>query len=256
MIGRAPLPAEYVEWNKKWGAPYGRGPAAAVSLRERLARVDADTYGPFAFQMQRGLKTFQYPWAYFSAALKPGMRVMVRGEGLGGFQFVLAREGVEVVNVDPTAGDETTRAHRRLNEAFGTDVRLISDLSQAGRLRPGSFDRVFLLSVLDHLPERAAQQVLSNAAELLAPGGLCLLTADLLLHLRPFGVLAPREDERNIDLCRLLSGLGLDLVHGDPRELWGFPEFDAQRIVDLLPELFVGPFYPSVSQTAVLRKPE
>ncbi|MDH2427238.1 class I SAM-dependent methyltransferase [Sphaerisporangium sp. TRM90804] len=255
MIGRAPLQDEYLEWNRTWGAPYGRGPSAMVSFRRRLEKVDPDAYGPFAFQAQRGLKTFQYPWAYFTAGVRPGMRVMLSGEGLGGFQFVLAMNGLQVVNVDPTAAGEPARAHARINRAFGTDVRLVTDLSEAAALEQGSFDRVFLLSTLDHLGERAGRAVLESSAALLAPGGLCLITADLLLHLRPLGVLPEGPAERNVDLRRLTDGLGLELAHGDPRELYGFPEFDRGRVVEMLPEMFVGPFYPSVSQTAVLGKP-
>ncbi|GAB2953732.1 class I SAM-dependent methyltransferase [Nonomuraea fastidiosa] len=255
MIGRSPLPQEYLEWNRTWGAPYGRGRSALVSLRERLRAPDAEAYGPFAFQPERGLKTFQYPWAYFTAAPRPGMRAMLSGAGLGGLQFVLAMEGLDVVNVDPTVTGPAVEAHARLNEAFGTDVRLINDLRETGELPEGSFERVFLLSALDHLDRDTGRAVLSYAAGLLAPGGLCLLTSDLLLHLRPFGVLDGGEAERNIDLYELTKDVGLEMSHGDPRELNGFPEYDPAHVVQALPELYVGPYYPSVSQNLVLHRP-
>ncbi|MET8005443.1 class I SAM-dependent methyltransferase [Nonomuraea glycinis] len=256
MIGRSPLPPEYLEWNRTWGCPYGRGRAAMVSLRERLRAPDAEAYGPFAFQPERGLKTFQYPWAYFTADPQPGMRALISGAGLGGLQFVLAMEGVDVVNVDPTvAGGSTVEAHARLNDAYGTDVRLIGDLSEAAELPAGSFDRVFLLSTLDNLGRDAGRAVLSNAADLLAPGGLCLLTSDLLLHLRPFGVLAGGDAERNVDLYELTKEVGLEMSYGDPRELNGFPEFDPVHVVQALPEIYVGPYYSSASQNLVLHRP-
>jgi hypothetical protein len=59
----------------------------------------------------------------------------------------------------------------------------------------------------------------------------------------------------NIDIARLLDGLGLELVQGERSELFGFPEFDRDRLVELLPELYMSPSYPLVSQAMILRKP-
>jgi 2-polyprenyl-3-methyl-5-hydroxy-6-metoxy-1,4-benzoquinol methylase len=266
MIARRKLPARYRAWNRRWGAPFGRNVDPRRSLRQRLESPAAARYGPFAFQWNSLTRCFEYPWAFFAAELEPGMRVLEVGGGLSGMQFVLAREGCRVTNVDPSAEAEgwshfgadwplTRGNHRRLNETFGTDVRLVSARVEDAALPVRSFDRVFCLSVLEHVTPGQGRAMLKAIEGFLAPGGLCLLSVDLFLDLEPFGVLKRNPWGTNIDLHRLLSSVRLDLVAGDRRELLGFREFDRDRIVTLLPKLLVG-FYPLVAQTLVLRKPQ
>jgi SAM-dependent methyltransferase len=263
VIGRQPLSAEHVEWNERWGAPFGLPAANGVSLHQRHMRPDA-AYGPFAYQLHSGTRAVEYPWAYFATGAGAGCRVLDTGGGLSGLQFVFALEGCDVVNVDPCEPDSggwpTTRwqvppdLHDRLNELFGTGVRLIQKRLQDADLEAGSFDRVVCLSVIEHLHPADARDLLEHMVRLLAPGGLLVATIDLFLDLKPFGVLDRNGYGTNIDVYRLVDGLGVDLVGGDPRELHGFPEFDRDRIVDQIPELYLSPTYPCVSQTLVLRK--
>ena len=267
MIGRRPLPKEYDEWNWRWGAPFGYAVAHRVALPDRLARPEA-MFGPFGFQANSDTRVFEYPWAYYAAATKPGMRVLEAGGGTSGLQFVFAREGCEVVNVDPGidtdsgfassvgAWQSTEDFHLYLNAILGTNVKLIQKRLQDADLRPGTFDRVLCLSVLEHLEQNEAREIVECAARLLVPGGLLVATIDLFLELEPFGVLSRNRFGTNIDVHRLVSGLGLDLVHGDPRELYGFPEFDREHIVEHIDDMFVSPSYPVVPQSLVLRRPD
>ncbi|MGW0520086.1 class I SAM-dependent methyltransferase [Crossiella sp. NPDC003009] len=266
MIGRKLLPEHHQDWNKRWHAPFGDAPGS-MSVTQRLAAADRAEFGPFAFQWNSVSRVLEYPWAYHAAALEPGMRVLEVGGGLSGLQYVLAMEGCAVTNVDPSAkaaGDDwgmmpfpgyawtlTPGNHELLNRTFGTDVRLVADRIQDADLPKGGFDRVLCLSVLEHLDPDEGRSMVRRIAELLAPGGRCLLTIDLFLDVRPFGVLDRNVWGANVDVRRLVRGL--ELVEGDPRELFGFPEFDQERVVDLLPELFRGN-YPALSQTLVLRK--
>ncbi|MDH2427237.1 methyltransferase domain-containing protein [Sphaerisporangium sp. TRM90804] len=270
MIGRKALPAEYREWNAYWGAPYGREEAAALEVADRLEgfdRVDPHAFGPFAFQLTSDTRVFEYPWAYHTMEAKPGMRVLDVGAGLSGLQFVLAMEGCEVTNVDPSAKNGewgslsaamwglTPHNHQRMNDAFGVDVRLIPETVQDADLPEGTFDRALCLSVLEHLDQADARGILERVAALLAPDGLFLVTVDLFFDVKPFGVLPANSYGGNIDVHQAVSGLGLELVYGDPRELLGFPEFDLERVVELVPDLLVSPRYPCASQALVLRKP-
>jgi SAM-dependent methyltransferase len=264
MIGRQPLPDRFVEWNARWGAPFGLPAADGVPLHQRHTRPDP-AYGPFAFQLHSGTRAFEYPWAYFAAGTGTGCRVLDVGGGMSGLQFVFALEGCAVVTVDPFDNDSggwpATRwrvgpdLHERLNAVFGTRVRLVCSRLQQADLAPGSVDRVVCLSVLEHLPADDARDLVARAARLLAPGGLLVATVDLFLDLKPFGVLDRNGYGTNLDVCRLVDGTGLDLVQGDPRELYGFPEFDRDRLVARLPELYLSPTYPCVSQALVLRRP-
>ncbi len=267
MIGRRQLPPEYEKWNERWGAPYGRDSAKGVSMKERIGDAEPQRFGPFAYQMNTDTRIFEYPWAYFSCEAKPGMRILEVGGGLSGMQYVLAMEGCEVVNVDPSAKQSqqgwqrvpvsnwwlTPANHRRLNEIFGTDVRLVAEPVQSSGLEPGFFDRALCLSVIEHVDQAEAVDMLNGIAGLLAPGGLCVMTVDLFLDVKPFGVLDKNFWGTNIDVWKLVSGTDLELAYGDPRELFGFPEFDYDRTVSLIPEFLLG-IYPALSQSLILRK--
>jgi SAM-dependent methyltransferase len=263
VIGRRALPASQVEWNERWGAPFGTPAADGVLLHRRQSEPDA-AYGPFAFQLFSGTRVFEYPWAYFAAAAGPGCRVLDVGGGMSGLQFVFASEGCRVVNVDPceteSGGWPTTRwqlppgLHDRLNALFGTDVTLVERRLQDAGLDEGSFDRAVCLSVIEHLDPADGRDLLETMVRLLVPGGLLVATIDLFLDLKPFGVLDRNKYGTNVDVYRLLDGLDTDLVAGDPRELYGFPSFDRDRVVRLLPELLLSPDYPCLSQAVVLRR--
>ncbi|WP_433254729.1 SAM-dependent methyltransferase [Streptosporangium sp. CA-135522] len=272
MIGRRVLPEEQREWNERWGVPYGHL-TQELSIRQRLEDPDPARFGPFAYQRNNHTRLFEYPWAYFTAETKPGMRVLDVGGGLGGLQFVLSSEGCEVVNVDPEAREVeswadkrgwtgfpsvgvplTEQNHKRLNEAFGTSSRLVTQRIQEADLPAGSFDRAFCLSVIEHVGQQEAREMLQAIHTLLAPGGLCLLTIDLFLDVKPFGVLDKNVWGTNVDVYELVSDLGFEVVAGDPRELLGFPEFDLDRVVGLLPELLMG-YFSALSQAVALRKP-
>jgi SAM-dependent methyltransferase len=241
--------------------------SVAVPLRERIARPDR-AYGPFAFQTNSGTRVFEYPWAYFATAATAGMRVLEAGGGMSGLQFVLALEGCVVVNVDPCIDTDTGLAaaahawqvtpevHDRLNTLFGTDVRLVQKRLQDADLEPESFHRVLCLSVMEHLDSGEARGMVETIARLLVPGGIFVASVDLFLDLRPFGVLTRNCYGTNINIYQLIGGLGLDLVHGDPSELYGFPAFDRDRMVRALPDLLIAPGYPCLTQTLILRKPD
>jgi SAM-dependent methyltransferase len=269
MIGRKQLPQKYREWNERWGAPFGRSFNADLSISERIASDNPAGFGPFAFQWSSATRSFEYPWAYFSALPGPGRRIIDVGGGLAGLQFVLAMDGCEVTNIDPSAkeGEETWLPfpghnwpctpdnHQRLNEIFGTKVQLVPEKVQDADLPANSFDAAICLSVIEHVPQEEARRMVEGMARLLRPGGRILLTTDLFLDVKPFGVLDKNVWGTNIDICKLVEGQGLEIAMGDRRELLGFPEFDFDRVVSLLPELLVA-YYPCVPESIVLRKPE
>ena len=268
MLAKTPLPAEYTAWNSRWGAPGGRRVERPLMVGHRLRDPDPARYGPFGFQHVSETRRFEYPWAYFCAAAVPGMRILDVGGGLGGLQFVLSMEGAEVVNVDPAARHDgrwslgqgsaahllTEDDHAALNELFDTKVLLIPRAVQDCGLASGSFERAVCLSVLEHLELDEARAVLAAIRELLAPGGLCLLTVDVFLDVRPFGLRPANFWGTNHDMRALLDGLGFHLVQADPRELLGFPEFDPGDIIARLPSLFVSPISPCMSQAVILRR--
>ena len=276
MIGRRVLSPELKAWNEKWGAPFGYsgnklfadGSTPYRSTRHAFENPTSPDVGPFGFQTNSYTRVLEYPWAYQAGAMEPGMKVLDVGGGISGFQFVAAQEGCRVVNVDPTARADynrwsepglvslTPEVHTMLNGVFGTDVTLVAERLQDAELEEASFDRVFCLSVLEHVDPAEAGSMLETTMRLLKPGGRAVLTVDLFLDLLPFGVLESNTWGINHDVGKLVKDSGMALVQGDPRELLGFPEFDRDRVVELLPELLVSSLYPVMTQMLVLEKAE
>jgi SAM-dependent methyltransferase len=275
MIARKRLPAEFETWNEIWGSPFGyrgnrlyrEGVMPQRALAEAMLNPTDPDFGPFAFQLNSDTRVYEYPWAFSTAKPEPGMRVLDIGGGVSGLQYVLAKTGCEVTNFDPSARPDyetsidanfrmNPELHASLNTIFSTSVRLVAEKIQDADLEPGSLDRVFCLSVLEHVDPHEAQLMIDGIARLLRPGALALLTVDLFLDLKPFGVLERNVWGINHDLGELVKGSGLTLAEGDPRELLGFPEFDFDRVVRLIPELRIGQYFPVMTQTLVLEKPQ
>lgn len=266
MIARRSLPPEHLAWNAKWGAPFGRAlhrRARTGGLLDRTLLAWAPSLrGPFGFQPNNTTREAEYPWAFHATPLAPGMRVLEIGGGLSGFQFVLDRSGCEVVNVDP--GMESRgrgwpcdpASIARLNRAFGTHVTLHPTFLDAAPLAERSFDRVFSISVIEHIPPDEIPGVMRRAYELLRPGGLFVVTLDLFLDLAPFTSRASNEFGTNVSVRGLAESAPFELAAGDRSELYGFPEFDPASVTARRDSLLVGEFHPVVAQLAVLRRPE
>lgn len=260
MIGRRQLPPLHEAWNRRWGAPYGRAWRHALR-RQRLRFFLPRLVGPFGFQPDNAItRRFEYPWAFHAVPVRAGMRALEIGGSLAGLQFALAQTGLSVVNVDP--GEKATmgwpvnqRSIARLNRAFGTDVELRSSFLEEAGLPPGSFDLVYSISTIEHIPPEALPSLMAEVNRLLVPGGHLVLTVDLFLDLAPFSYETENIAGRNIDIHGLVEATGLELVQGDRSELLGYPEFDAKRVMGKLFSYQYGVYYPAVAQALVLRKP-
>lgn len=255
----------YAAWNRAWGAPFGQSvrypfphnlaarlePGRLREIRER---------GYFGFQPNNDTRRVEYPWAYHTANLQKGMRVLEIGGGLAGFQFVLSRQGMQVDNVDPGMEDlEWPVSEARIaemNEAFGTDVRLIKRSAHDADLPAAAYDRIFCVSVIEHMPPAILAATVRNAHRWLKPGGMFLLTVDLFLNLRPF---CSREEwrlGRNVPIPEIVDPTLFTLAVGNRAELYGYPEFDPDRILCHLEDYYLGHGCPVLPQMFVLQRVE
>ncbi|HEV2734536.1 MAG TPA: class I SAM-dependent methyltransferase [Longimicrobiaceae bacterium] len=261
MLARRSLPDHFARWNRAHGAPFGKplrgeGVLGRVLPRSALTRLR----GPFSIQPNNNTRAFEYPWAFHAAEPRAGQAVLEIGGGLAGFQFVLSRLGCRVVNVDP--GMEASgvgwpcdaASMRRLNGLFGTSVELRNTVLEAAGLAAESFDLVFSISVLEHLPEHEIAGAVREAFRVLRPGGRLVMTVDLFLNVRPFTNEERNRYGSNVDLRWLLGQAPFRLEQGTPAELYGFDEFSTERVLARLDELLVGE-YPAAAQCLVLRKP-
>src|SRR5687768_15941498 len=127
MLAPRALPQDFAEWNRTWRAPDGR--TLAVPWRFRRSKFTIRYRGPFAWQPNSSTRAFEYPWAFHQISNHGrNLNIVEIGGGLSGLQFVLARDGHRVTNVDPglAAKGKGWRLdpgfHRHLGDSFGANV--------------------------------------------------------------------------------------------------------------------------------------
>src|SRR5260370_20080335 len=273
MLARRELPQQYAQWNRFWGAPGGRRwPNAvrervwdatsggrwlpAVALLERLDNrpLVQRVRGPFAFQVNSPTRAYEYPWAYHQLADLGPSRILEIGGALSGLQFVFAKDGHEVHNVDPFfdygAGDydiDPVAEHASLNRTFGTNVVLHRSTLPETELA-GSFSAILCISTLEHLPPESIEATLSRVKQLIAPGGLVVLTIDLFLDLTPFCSRTTTRWGINASVACIEDLLGYKVVTGERAELYGYEEFSTDEILSRLEEFALKAGYPQMTQ--------
>ena len=278
MLARRDLPHQYAQWNHIWGAPYGRPLPNAV--RNRVWGAPGDrrwpsavailkmldnrplmqrVRGPFAFQSNSPTRAYEFPWAYHQLAGLGPSRILEIGGALSGLQFVLAKDGHEVHNVDPFfdyGGShydiDPVAEHASLNRAFGTNVALHRSTLPETEFS-GSFSAVLCISTLEHLPPESIEATLSAVKQLIAPGGLVVLTIDLFLDLMPFCSRSTNRWGINASVAWIENLLGYTMVTGERAELYGYKEFSTDEILSRLEEFAINVGYPQMAQLVTFR---
>ncbi|HXB25290.1 MAG TPA: methyltransferase domain-containing protein [Gemmatimonadaceae bacterium] len=258
MIAPRELPAEFYAWNRRHRAPFGR--------RNRLSRYLGDRYrGPFAFQANNGTRVYEYPWAYSAINAHRVSRgrpltIVELGGSLAGLQWVLAREGHRVINVDPgleargVGWEVNADRHRALSRTFGAPVELIPKTLAAAGLADGVADVLLAVSTIEHFAPADLAEFAAHAARIIRPDGIVILTIDLFLDLSPFSDVEHHQYGTNVDIRRLLADAKLELVQGNPKELHGYPEFTPERVLAGLAGYLVGQPYPALAQCLIARR--
>jgi len=255
MIAPRQLPPAFHAWNRHWHAPFGR--------RNRWSRFLGDRYrGPFAFQANNGTRVYEYPWAYSAIqALGQGPKTIVElGGSLAGLQWVLARDGHRVINVDPgleargVGWDVNADRHRSLSRTFGAPVELLPATLAAAGLADGVADILLAISTIEHFAPADLAEFAAHAARIIKPDGVVILTIDLFLDLAPFSSVERHQYGTNVDICRLLTDAKLELVQGNPKELRGYPEFTPEHVLAGLAGYLVGQPYPALAQCLIARR--
>jgi SAM-dependent methyltransferase len=251
-------------WNQKWRAPTGPHWGRTWPIEKKARSLWARALGPFAFQGNSSTRTVEYPWAFQVAPIIPGLKVVELGGALSGFQYVLAAEGAHVTNVDPfveygadtddVRGDAALRIHSGLNLSFGTDVKLTRATLREAQLGPDSVDRVYCISVIEHLAPDDVHATLHEVQRVLKPDGLFILTVDLFLNIAPFTTRARNQFGRNASILELVTESKLSLRWGKREELCGYPEFSTNAVLSNLEHYYIGMEYPVAPQLIVLQK--
>lgn len=260
MIAPRKLPETYARFNRANHSPYGhpiwsRLPGGPSAARIKLA-------GAFAWQINNTNRRFEYPWA-FEQIQQLGAHLVIAdvGASLGGMQFTLARAGHRVHAVDPGLkangrGWEVDAAtHRKIARMLHAPVALHAAALDDAGLADNSVDVILSISTLEHLTAEDRIAFAEAGRRILRPGGNIVLTIDLFLNLEPFTSRASNDYGVNLNVAELLSRMGAEMVVGERSQLFGFPEFDPDRIQARSEDLMISEHYPVMAQCLVARMP-
>jgi 2-polyprenyl-3-methyl-5-hydroxy-6-metoxy-1,4-benzoquinol methylase len=252
MLAPNTIPHEFRVWNQKYKSPFG-ALWWVLLTQSRLRFPGRDTLwanrmnlpfwllhciGPFGYQQNSPSRKFEYPWCFFATPLHPGMHAVEIGAGASGFQFVMVQQGVEVISVDPLINPNervdwrySREQFSRLNDAFGGQVTFIQDYLQNAHLQSNHYDRVFCVSVIEHLAQAEIEPLVKEIKRILKPGGFLVATIDLFLDCYPFTDKVSNEFGSNISVRSLIEQSGFVLKKGSLSELYGYPEFNPHKIL-------------------------
>ena len=139
-----------------------------------------------------------YLAALIERQLRPGMRVLDFGAGVGTFAEPLARRAVDVICVETDAGQRERLIEAGLQAFAGLD-----------EIAPESLDFVYTLNVLEHIADDAA--AMRALADRLKPGGVLLVYVpafEILYSAFDWHIGHLRRYRRN-ELAALAAGAGL-----------------------------------------------
>jgi hypothetical protein len=179
-----------------------RNPAQAAAIVGRFARPDRAQSGtsyatvedycesvdelPQIAPLDGDLKNVQRPWAAKTilAHVPPPARLLEIGGGEPIVSGFLGELGYQVTLVDPYdgAGNGPTD-YERYREQF-PHVKIVRDYFRPdlGTLASGSFDAIFSISVLEHIPPDALSSCFDAIGEFLSPKGVSIHCFDFILQ--------------------------------------------------------------------------
>jgi len=132
------------------------------------------------------LKNVQRPWAAKAilANVPPPARVLEIGGGEPNVCGFLEELGYDVTLVDPYEGSGNGPTDFDRYVAQFPNVTILREYFRPGLpgLIPGSFDAIFSVSVLEHVPEHSLGLCFDAIAEFLAPGGASIHCFDFILQ--------------------------------------------------------------------------
>lgn len=113
------------------------------------------------------------------ADLKPGMRILDVGCGRGEVVLYCARQGIKAVGIDYSkeAISIAKQARARHTTAEQRRMRFICD--DVKNIEGESFDRIFMLDLVEHLYDWELYQLFQSSKKLLAPAG------EIIIHTLP-----------------------------------------------------------------------
>ncbi|MEZ5053616.1 MAG: class I SAM-dependent methyltransferase [Chitinophagales bacterium] len=205
--------------------------------KSRFSWADKITDKP----MYYAARMWEFPYAIFEAQLQMGMKVADVGCGNTPFTALLAeRVGAQnVTGYDPDyIQDDNIEGHSHFGarksyiDALG--INFYKDGMTKMTAEDNTFDRVFCISVLEHIEElHIKQQGLKEMARILKPGGKLILTFDVALKM-------PLNDIfQNIQFTGLIPSGSIDFHWPEKR----FVKYEDGSTVDVFGIILEKPNY-------------
>ncbi len=128
-------------------------------------------------------RLWEYPFAILAADLTPEMKVADIGCGMTAFTIYLKEfAGCDVTGIDPDIFDEGTKyfAHGVSQDFIKrTGLRILKGDFEGIPLESDSQDRVFSISVMEHVAPDTRRRGIQEIARILKPGGRAVITVDV-----------------------------------------------------------------------------
>lgn len=150
--------------------------AVMYRLLEMKAYVDA-TELPYSSHLQDyWLRLWEYSSVIMESRVDARMRVLDAGGTGTVFSYYLSAEGCDVHTVDLL--EEKVRDARLMSSRLGLPMEHRVESIVSLSYPSGFFDRVFSISVIEHLPIEDQGQAVAELARVLKPGGILAVTFD------------------------------------------------------------------------------
>jgi SAM-dependent methyltransferase len=143
-------------------------------------------------------RVWEYPWLWFQLEHSPrSLRVLDIGSERSPYPWLLAEKGFDVTVSDVTPG--YWGLWRNTQRLLGVRPNLKILDTQALALPTASFDVYQSVSILEHVPDKA--KALTEAARILRPGGLLLMSFDICEA--EMGMTFPEWNGRAVSMAEL-----------------------------------------------------
>lgn len=209
-LNTASVYGEYDIGEEGLSAALGKSPTPELLLE--LVRLSRERFGWFTRQETRAV---EIPWIVSAAGEVAGMSVLDIGAGVSPLPLYLAQKGAAVTTVDHSEIIRVPGKGQKSWDEWGfidygridSRIRSRNEDILAVDLPEGSLDRVYSVSVVEHMPASVRKSIWRRVARWLKKDGVLLLTVDLV----------PGTDRLwNYSMGRIVED---EKAHGDLEEL-------------------------------------